>query len=92
MTDWDLARLARLVDRLEEQAPRYLGLDDVRTALPEEAHGVLRDAIAADLLLVDERISVDAATGARTPVTLCRLNRRHPLARALLEESGGPPL
>jgi len=62
--------LVRLVDRLEDQADGYLTLNHVRAAAGEP----LDDAIAGHLLLVDNRTRQDG-----TPVTLCRLNRRHPL-------------
>ena len=66
----DDADLVRLVDRLEDQAAGYLTLEEVERA----AAGEVSAAIAHGLLLVDHRTRVDG-----THVTLCRLNRRHPL-------------
>ena len=70
----DEADLVRLVDRLEDQAASYLTLDEVQHA----AGGTVSDAIANGLLLIDYRTRVDGS-----PVTLCRLNRRHPRVIAL---------
>jgi len=64
------ADLVRLVDTLEDQADGYLTLDQVQAAAGEP----LDDAIEAHLLLVDYRTRLDGS-----PVTVCRLNRRHPL-------------
>jgi hypothetical protein len=61
--------LIRLVDRLEDAAESYVTLDEVRAA---GGRG-LDAAIAEHILLVDYRTREDG-----TPVTLCRLNRRHP--------------
>jgi hypothetical protein len=66
----DEAGLVRLVDRLEDRAAGYLTLEEVERAAASE----VSEAIARGLLLIDYRTRVD---GAR--VTLCRLNRRHPL-------------
>jgi hypothetical protein len=70
----DEADLVRLVDRLEDQAASYVALDEVQRA----AGGTVSDAIANGLLLIDYRTRVDGS-----PVTLCRLNRRHPRVIAL---------
>jgi hypothetical protein len=64
------ADLVRLVDRLEDTAAGYLSLEQVQAA----AGADLSSAIATGLLLVDHRTRADG-----TPVTLCRLNRHHPL-------------
>jgi hypothetical protein len=65
------ADLIRLVDALEDAAESYVTLDQVAAA----AGGAeLSSAIADHLLLVDYRTGLDGS-----PVTLCRLNRRHPL-------------
>ncbi len=64
------ADLVRLVDALEEKAATYVTLEEVQAA----AGGDVSAAIAEDLLLVDYRMRVDGAS-----MTLCRLNRRHPL-------------
>jgi hypothetical protein len=62
--------LIRLVDGLEDRAEGYLLLDDVQQA----AGGAdLTWAIDDAILLVDYRSRLDGS-----PVTLCRLNRRHP--------------
>jgi hypothetical protein len=73
------ADLVRLVDALEGHADGYITLEQVEQA----AGRSLAEAVAEGLLLVDHRERVDAASGARTPVTLCRLNRRHPLVQEL---------
>jgi hypothetical protein len=64
------ADLVRLVDQLEDKAAIYLTLEQVEAAAGNDVSA----AIAEGLLLVDYRTRVD---GAR--MTLCRLNRRHPL-------------
>ena len=68
------ADLVRLVDRLEDEADGYITLEDVERAAASD----VSDAIANGLLLVDYRTRLDG-----TPVTLCRLNRRHPLVAEL---------
>ena len=65
----DEADLVRLVDRLEERAESYVTLDQVQHAARSDVSG----AIAEGVLLVDYRTRADGG-----PVTLCRLNRRHP--------------
>jgi hypothetical protein len=64
------ADLVRLIDALEDRGDSYLTLDDVEAAAGQS----MDDAIAAHLLLVDYRTSLDGRH-----VTVCRLNRRHPL-------------
>jgi hypothetical protein len=64
------ADLIRLVDALEDSAESYLTLQDVQHA----AGGDLASAVTDGLLLVDYRTRLDGS-----PVTLCRLNRHHPL-------------
>ena len=66
--------LIRLVDGLEDRASSYVTVDDVIAAGGRD----LEAAIAEHLLLVDYRTRADG-----TPVTLCRLNRRHPLVAKL---------
>jgi hypothetical protein len=66
----DDADLVRLVDRLEDEAAIYVTLEDVKQA----AGGDVSAAIADALLVVDYRTRLDGTT-----ITLCRLNRRHPL-------------
>jgi len=68
------ADLVRLVDRLEDEADGYITLEDVERAAASD----VSDALANGLLLVDYRTRLDG-----TPVTLCRLNRRHPLVAEL---------
>jgi hypothetical protein len=68
----------RLVDDLENRAAGYLRLAEVERALG----GPASDAIASGVLLVDYRERIDDR-GEREPVTLCRLNRQHPLVRQL---------
>ena len=65
----DTPELIRLVDQLEERATSYVTLAEV-----EAAAGDVSQAIADHVLLVDYRTRLDGAS-----VTLCRLNRRHPL-------------
>lgn len=65
-----VAELIRLVDGLEDRAESYLTLDEVQTATGSTDLGW---AIDQALLLVDYRTRLDGS-----PVTLCRLNRRHP--------------
>jgi len=67
------ADLIRLVDSLEDSADGYLTLDKVQSAF-----GDVSRAIEEALLLVDYRTRADG-----TPVTLCRLNRHHPLVKQL---------
>ena len=66
----DEADLVRLVDRLEEQAEGYVTLDEVQRAT---LGSDVSQAIADGVLLVDYRTRADGS-----PITLCRLNRRHP--------------
>jgi hypothetical protein len=66
----DEADLVRLVDRLEEQAESYVTLDEVQRAT---SGSDVSQAIANGVLLVDYRARADGS-----PITLCRLNRRHP--------------
>jgi hypothetical protein len=77
----NLGSLARLVDELEAHATGPLTLPVVRQAFGDEQ--VVARALDEEILLVDYRERLDAATGALLPVTLCRLNRRHPLVQAL---------
>jgi hypothetical protein len=80
-----LAALVRCVDALEAVAEWYVTLDEVRHRCRAGADpDVVDAALDDDLLLVDERRRLDRASGALLPVTLCRLNRRHPLVRQLL--------
>jgi len=67
--------LLQFVDALEDAAESYVTLDQVVAAAGGED---LSSAIANHLLLVDYRTRLDG-----TPVTLCRLNRRHPLVKRL---------
>jgi hypothetical protein len=64
------ADLVRLVDQLEEQVEGYLTLDAVELAAGSSVSSAIEDA----LLLVDYRTRPDGSS-----VTLCRLNRQHPL-------------
>lgn len=84
-----LARLVRLVDDLEARAVGYLDLETVRAAAGA-AGGALAAALADDVLLVDERLRLDPATGATAPVWLCRLNRHHPVVRSLADPPPEP--
>jgi hypothetical protein len=70
----DDTTLIRLVDGLEDKAEGYLTLEKV-----EQAYGgKVAQYIAEGVLLVDYRTRLDG-----TPVTLCRLNRHHPLVMKL---------
>lgn len=73
------AELVRLVDGLEARAEGFITLDEVQQAAARD----LSDVIADGLLLVDDRQRFDAETGTNEPVTLCRLNRHHPLVKRL---------
>jgi hypothetical protein len=68
------ADLIRLVDALEDRAQSYVTLAEIE----QRAGTDVSDAVQRGVLLVDYRTRVDG-----TPVTLCRLNRRHPLVREL---------
>jgi hypothetical protein len=70
------ADLIRLVDALEAETADYLTLDQVEAAVGADVD--VSAAIRDHLLLVDHRTRLDG-----TPVTLCRLNRRHPLVAQL---------
>ena len=70
MNDTDLVRL---VDSLEDSAEGYVTLDEIQSAA-----GDVSQAIADGLLLVDHRTRADGGA-----VTLCRLNRHHPLVKEL---------
>jgi hypothetical protein len=63
-----LADLIKTVDALEDRATSYLTMDEVEASV-----GDASTAVDAHVLLVDYRTRADG-----TPVTLCRLNRRHP--------------
>jgi hypothetical protein len=67
------ADLVRLVDALEDSVEGYLTLDKVQSAFGDVSRG-----IEEGLLLVDYRMRADGS-----PVTLCRLNRHHPLVKEL---------
>jgi hypothetical protein len=77
-----LSRLVRLVDELEAKSAGYLELEEVRSAADD---ATVRAAMDQDLLLVDFRRRLDPSTGDPVPLTVCRLNRRHPLVRQLLD-------
>ena len=66
--------LIAVVDRLEDRAEAYVTLDQVQAAAGETVEW----AITEHLLLVDYRSRLDGSS-----VTLCRLNRRHPLVARL---------
>ena len=68
------AELVRLIDELEESAAGYVTLAEVERAVGSEVTA----QIASGVLLVDYRTRLDG-----TAVTLCRLNRRHPLVAEL---------
>jgi hypothetical protein len=68
------ADLVHLIDRLEDAADGYLTLEQLEAAAGED----LSASVARGLLLVDHRTREDG-----TAVTLCRLNRHHPLVSQL---------
>jgi hypothetical protein len=69
------ADLVRLIDQLEDAASSgYLTLEQLEAAAGEP----LAPQVAAGLLLVDYRTRVDGSE-----VTVCRLNRHHPLVAQL---------
>ena len=78
-----LRSLVLVVDRLEASASGYVTLDDVQAALGPLAAALDR-ALAEDLLLVDERLQLEGTGSCARRVTLCRLNRHHPLVRAVV--------
>jgi hypothetical protein len=67
------ADLVRLVDSLEDSVDGYLTLDRVQSAC-----GDVSRAISDELLLVDYRTKADGSA-----ITLCRLNRHHPLVKEI---------
>ena len=71
MTD---AELVRLIDELEESAAGYVTLEEVERAVGSQVTA----QIGSGVLLVDFRTRLDG-----TAVTLCRLNRHHPLVAEL---------
>jgi hypothetical protein len=71
--DADVA-LIRLVDELEDKADGYITLEQVERAV---GFAVSRP-IADGILLVDHRARPDGSQ-----ITLCRLNRHHPLVARL---------
>jgi hypothetical protein len=68
------ADLVRLIDTLEDFADGYLTLEQIEAAAGDNLSG----PVARGLLVVDYRNRLD---GSR--VTLCRLNRHHPLVAQL---------
>jgi hypothetical protein len=77
-----LADFVRLVDDLESRTTGYLTLDAVRAAAGSLVD-LVESAVADCVLLVDHRARFDSSTGQVQPVTVCRLNRHHPLVRRL---------
>jgi hypothetical protein len=76
-----LSTLVRVVDQLEARAAGELTLEQVRRAVDP---ALVEAAVAEDVLLLDERLALDAESGELQPTTLCRLNRRHQAVRALI--------
>ena len=66
--------LLQRIDSLEEEAQGYLRLEQVEAAVGQS----LAPLVANGVLLVDYRQALDGSA-----VTLCRLNRHHPLVREL---------
>ncbi len=82
--DAELDALIRAVDGLEQRAPGDLTLDEVRATAVKAA--LLDRAVIEGVLLVDQRLRIVAPDSTAAPVTLCRLNRQHPLVRAATRE------
>lgn len=78
----DQAGLIRTVDGLEEKSIGPVTLDQVVAAAGCEQD--VRALVAEDVLLGDQRLRLDSATGEMRPVRLCRLNRQHPAVRDAL--------
>ena len=66
--------LIRLVDALEDKADNYVTLEEVEHAVGSS----VAQPIADGILLVDNRTRLDGSA-----VTLCRLNRHHPVVAQL---------
>ena len=64
----------RTLDDLEDRADGYLSLSDCEHAVGRSLQPEIDDSV----VLVDYRMRADG-----TPVTLARLNRRHPMVQAL---------
>ena len=79
VTDTTFADLIRLIDELEGRAEGYLTLPEVEAAGGQQVDA----AIEASILLVDHRTRLDVTSGELASVTLCRLNRQHPLVKEL---------
>ena len=79
VTDTAFADLIRLIDELEGRAEGYLTLPEVEAAGGQQVDA----AIEASILLVDHRTRLDVTSGELASVTLCRLNRQHPLVQEL---------
>jgi hypothetical protein len=79
VTDTAFADLIRLIDELEDRAAGYLTLPEVEAAGGQQVDA----AIDASILLVDHRTRLDVTSGELASVTLCRLNRQHPLVKEL---------
>jgi len=75
----EFADLVHVVDDGDAHAEGYVTLFDVESA---GGQGV-EAAILACVLLIDHRSRFDQASGETQRVTLCRLNRRHPLVQQL---------
>lgn len=82
--DGGQARLVRLLDGLEAETTGYVTVDDL--AARGVAAADIRQAVEEQLLLVDDRHRMNAARDALEAVTLCRLNRHHPLVRELASD------
>lgn len=77
-----VAEFLRRVDDLEAASATYLTLESLRVSGLAAAY--LNQAIAESMLLVDRRRRLDPETGAMATITLCRLNRHHPLVREIM--------
>jgi hypothetical protein len=82
--------LVRVLARLEDELPHVTEDDLCQTSgLPmsaEECRALIATCIADRRLFTDARQRLDPATGARTPVRVVRLNRRHPDVLAYLPD------
>lgn len=79
-----LPDLVRLLDRLEAQTTGYVTLDNLTTEGVSDDD--VQEAIEQQLILVDYRQRLNAIRDALEAVTLCRLNRHHPLVRELASD------
>ena len=73
--------LLRLVDQLEAETDGYVTLDVVCAGLGADAASLVQRAIDVGVLLIDHRWRLTEGAALPVAVTVCRLNRQHPLVR-----------